>query len=217
MAELSPALNAELGARRVLLFGGVRIELPTRTLTLLDGSGEVPIGPEIFVGRDPVWGVLDTIKGLEDQISDSAPALTVGLIPPADLALSMVMDPALQGSPVTVIVGAIDRATGLPAGEPYVLFAGEIDVTTVKWGAHDRRVEFRVASIAERLFVIEEGRRLSNSFHQLVWPGELGLSFVTGVEEWVPWGQALKVTEPETRTNAQGTGGTGGFSMPRWI
>ena len=54
----------------------------------------------------------------------------------------------------------------------------------------------------------EEGRRLSDAFHQLVWPGEMGLAFVTDVETTVPWGQALDTTVIETRTNLPSMGGS---------
>ena len=84
--------------------------------------------------------------------------------------------------------------------------AGELDVPTVTWDANDRRLEFKATSIAERLFATEEGKRLSDAFHQKVWPGELGLAFVTDVETYVPWGQKLDTSAVETRTNNSSIG-----------
>ena len=204
MAELNPALAAALRGDRPLLFGAVEIALPGYTLRLLDGSGQLMIGGQKFVGRDETYGVLDTIKGLGDSKGDQAPALTLGLIPASDSALGTLLDPAVKGSPVTVMMGVIDIATGLVVPSPYVLFAGELDVPTVTWDANDRRVDYSVTSVAERLFATEEGRRLSDSFHQKVWPGELGLAFVTGVEDTVPWGQALDTGAVEYRSNLPG-------------
>lgn len=207
MTGMDPALAAALAASRPLYFAWVEIQLPAATLRLVDGSAEVPIGGHTFVGRDPAYGVLDSIKGLTDSIGDSAPGVTIGLIPANDTALAALLDPAVQGSPVTLGIGVLDMATGLPIGEPYVLFVGELDVPSVKWAENDRRLEWTAVSIGERLFQIEEGRRLSDAFHQKVWPGELGLAFVTDIETWVPWGQALNTTAVETRTNLPGMGG----------
>lgn len=207
MAELSPALASALRGERPLLCGLVTIGLPGYMLRLLDGSGQLMVGGDLYVGRDATYGVLDTVKGLGDQIGDQAPAVTLGLIPAGDAALSQLVDPAVQGSSVTISMGCVDLATGLVVADPYVLFAGELDVPTVKWSANDRRLEYKVTSVAERLFATEEGRRLSDAFHQKVWPGELGLGFVTDVETYVPWGQKLDTSAIETRTNLPVFGG----------
>ncbi|RZF64271.1 hypothetical protein EWE75_12050 [Sphingomonas populi] len=207
MSELSPQLAAALRGERPLLFGAVEINLPNNyDLLLLDGAGElmIPNSPTTarkFVGRDPVYGVLDTIKGLADALGGTAPSVSLGLIPSATASLAKLVDPAVQGSPVTISMGCIDMWTGLVVPTPYVLFVGELDVPTVNWDSNDRRLEFTVTSIAERLFATEEGLRLSDAFHQHVWPGELGLAFVTAVETYVPWGQKLDTSAIETRTN----------------
>ena len=208
MAELPIGLAAALRADRALMFGSVEIILPGGyALRLLDGSGEVMVGDRKFVGRDPLYGTLDTIKGLAEALNDSAPTVSLGLIPASNTALATLIDPAVQGATCTIAMGCIDPATGSPVSDSYVLFVGELDVPTVTWAANDRRLEYRVASVAERLFMVEEGRRLSDAFHQKVWPGELGLGFVTDVETWVPWGQKLDMTQIQTRTNLPNMGG----------
>ncbi|WP_010186021.1 hypothetical protein [Sphingomonas sp. PAMC 26605] len=206
MSELPPVLAAALRGERPLLFGCVEINLPGYDLMLLDGSGQLMVGNRLFVGRDPTWGVLDTIKGLSDTLDDQAPSISLGLIPSTDVALARLIDPALQGSTVTIAMGCVDMWTGTAVSAPYVLFVGELDVPTVSWDANDRRLEFKATSIAERLFATEEGKRLSDAFHQKVWPGELGLAFVTDVETYVPWGQKLDTSAVETRTNNSSIG-----------
>lgn len=218
MSELDPALLAALQAPRLILFGAVEIVLPDRTVRLLDGAAETRIAGETYTGRDPEWGVLDTIKGLADSNGDTAPAPTLGMIPANDLALSAMLDPALQGCPVTIMIGVLNPASGLPIGQCYAPFIGEIDVATVKWGMNDRRIDFRCVGIGDRLFATEEGRRLSDAFHQQVWPGELGLAFVTDVESKVDWGQASKSSPEAIRSNVGvglgfGGGGFGGGSI----
>ncbi len=205
MAELSPVLAAALRGDRPLLVGIVDIGLSGYDLLLVDGAAELMIGGRKAVGRDPVYGVLDTVKGLADAMGDQAPSVSLGLIPSTDVALAHLLDPAVQGSPVTISVGCVDPWTGLMIGT-YALFTGELDVPIVTWDANERRMEYKVTSIAERLFATEEGIRLSDAFHQAVWPGELGLAFVTDVETIVDWGMKVDNTVVYTRTNIPSMG-----------
>lgn len=206
MSQLSPQLAAALRGERPLLFGAVEINLKTGDdVFLLDGAGELMVGNRKFVGRDPTYGVLDSIKGLADVIGDNSPVLTVTLIPSDTAALASFINPAVQGSQVTVMMGSIDIATGLVI-DTGTLFVGELDVPTIKWGKNDRRLEYRVTGVGERLFQVEEGKRLSDAWHQSVWPGETGMSLVTGVETYVPWGQKLDLTAVETRTDLPSMG-----------
>lgn len=201
---LDPALASALAGTRVTMFGAVEIALPGYDLCLLDGAGVITFGGRTFVGRDPVYGVLDSIKGLADQMSDQAPQVTLGLIPASTAALSTLLDPAAQGSAVTISIGAVDASSGAVVGVPYPLFVGELDVPTLTWDANDRRLEYRIGSYAERLFMVEEGRRLSTAFHQSVWPGELGLDHCTSVEQTIAWGQNVNNTVVYTRSNLPG-------------
>jgi len=200
MAELSSGMQTALAGPRVCLFGAVEIAFPAYTLRLLDGSGELMIGGHKYVGRDATYGVLDTFKGVADVIDDRAPAVTLGLIPASDAAMSALVDPGVQGSEVTIMVGVVNIDTGIVVPDPYMVFVGQIDVPTLTWDEHDRRLEYRIVAEAEQLFMIEEGRRLSDSFHQFVWPGETGLGLVTGIESTIAWGQKT-ATNIEVRSN----------------
>lgn len=215
MSELSPALATALAGDRPLVFGAVRLGLPGGVVRLLDGAGVLTIGSETYTGRDATWGVLDTIKGLSDTTADSAPSVSIGMIPATGLALSTMLDPALQGSTVLVMIGVANPATGALI-DTYTLFSGQLDVPTVTWGANDRRVEFKCSSIAERLFAVEEGLRLSDASHQNFWSGELGLAFVTGVENSVAWGQQLDTSADKIRTDQGGAYGSTADSLGGW-
>lgn len=201
MAELTPALSSALAEDRPLLFGSIEIGLPDYELLLLDGSGEVMIGGRQFVGRDPIYGTIDSISKLADTSGDSAPVLTITLLTASTAALATLASAKMQGSPVYVRMGVIDRFTGLVVPDPYLLFGGELDVPTIKWGANTRRLEYRVTSVFERFFQVDEGRRLAPAFHQWVWPGETGMDAVNDVEQPVPWGQNLPNPWIKQRTN----------------
>lgn len=188
MSELTTELEAAIAADRALIFGAVEINFPDDDLRLLDGSAEVPLFGETFRGRDPTFGTIAAIEPLKDGGGEQAPVVKLTLLPPSDAAAATLASASMQGSRVRMWMGVLDRATGLPVPDPYLAFDGEIDVPTIKWTMRGREVEYRIVSVFERFFELEEGIRLSDAWHQDVWPGELGLAFVTGVAEQVPWG-----------------------------
>jgi hypothetical protein len=188
MSALAPALAAALAAPSPTVFGAVEIALPGYDLRLLDGAGTVSFGGRTFVGRDPVYGTLAAIEDIGDGLADEAPAVGITLLPASDAAAASLAAPTMQGSPVAIWIGAIDRATGAVIPDPYPLFLGELDVPTLRSGANSRSLDYEVVSVAERFFDDDEGARLADGFHRSVWPGEAGFAFVTGVAETVYWG-----------------------------
>ena len=188
MGEMTPALLAALQGDRPLVFGAVEINLPGHDVRLLDGSAEVTIGGNVFRGKDDTFGVLASVKEISDGIGDEAPVMSITLLPPDDSSAVTLASAAMQGSPVRAWLGVLDMGTGLPVPDPLLLFAGEVDVPTIKWTMRGREVEYRCGSVFDRFFDLEEGIRLSDSHHQNIWGGELGLKFVTGVTKAVYWG-----------------------------
>lgn len=205
---LSTAMDTALAGDRVLLFGSVQINLPGYTLRLLDGSGFATFDGGTFVGQDPTFGVLAAISELSDGAGDEAPAIGITILPPNDTAAATLAAAAMQGSVVTVKVGAMDMATGAVIGDPYLLFIGEVDVPELASGPDGRTLEYEVVSVLERLFDDDEGARLVDGFHQSIWPGETGFFDVTGIEATIYWGQ-----EPPRGAISYTGGGNGNFGL----
>ena len=191
MSELSAEMDVAIAADRALVFGAIEINFPGYDLRLLDGAGEVPLFSSVFVGRDATYGTIGSIEPLKDGVGDQAPVVKLTLLPPSDTATATLAAATMQGSRVRMWVGVLNPATGLPVPDPYLVFDGEIDVPTLKWSQGGREIEYRIVSVFERFFELEEGIRLSDSWQQDHWPGELGLAFVTGVAEQVPWGTEI--------------------------
>ncbi|EPR14191.1 hypothetical protein M527_29195 [Sphingobium indicum IP26] len=186
---MDPALKSALAQPSVLLFGALKIELPSYTLRLVDGSATVVIGGETYVGQDPTFGTIAEMSELAEEIGDSAPEITVALFPPDVTATATLSHPNMQGGRATLMVGAVDPISGIAIGTPEILFLGEIDVPTIsvdQQGA--RKVEYTIVSVFERLFEIEEGQRAQNAWHQSIYPGELGLEHMTGTDVNLYWG-----------------------------
>jgi hypothetical protein len=190
MTALTPALDAALRADAPVVFGAVAIDLPGYAVNLLDGAGQLAFGGRTFVGEDATFGVLAAVEPMSDGAGDSAPAIGMTLLPVDGASAAALAAPDMQGSPVTVWLGAVDRATGLPVPEPHLVFLGELDVPTLQAGAGKRSIDYSVVSVFERLFEDDASARLSAGFHRSIFPGEAGLDFVTGVDKPVYWGVA---------------------------
>lgn len=201
-----PVLQAAVEAEVPYLFGAVKIEFPGYTLRLLDGSGEITIDGDLYVGEDDTFGTLDTIDVLTETIGDEAPEIQIGLLPPDGAASAELAAFSMQGSKVTIMLGAYDPASGSVVGTPEVLFYGELDVPTIELGQGSRSVGYTVVSVFERLFEVAEGERASDGFHQSIWPGELGLEFMTGTAKNLYWGSKRPVGQNIGSSNGQALG-----------
>ena len=188
MTGLTPQLDAALRADVAIVFGAVSVALPSTTVNLLDGAGQLSFGGKTYVGEDATFGVLAAVESLSDGLGDSAPALTISLLPASDAAAASLAAPNMQGSPVTVHMGAVDRASGAVIPDPYLLFLGELDVPTLQSGTETRKLDYTVVSVFERLFETDEASRLSPGYHRSIFPNEAGLDMVTGVDQPVYWG-----------------------------
>ena len=211
---MDPALKAALGLPSVLLFGALRIELPDYTLRLLDGSGVAVIAGETYVGQDPTFGTISDIGELAEEMGDSAPEITITLNPPDVSATAVLARSDMQGCRAHLMAGAIDPISGLVIGAPETLFLGEIDVPTIGIDQNGARtLEYSVVGVFERLFEVEEGQRASNGWHQSIWPGELGLEFMTGTDVNLYWG--AKPAAGSTAKKGVSSSASGGSSNLR--
>lgn len=214
MSQLTPAMDAALSADTPLVCGLLKITLPSGALRLMDGSGQLVFGGEVYVGRDPVFGSLASVDAIEDGVGDEAPALSFTLLPGSDASAASLAAPEMQGSPVSLWLAAVDRTTGLVIPDPLLLFTGELDQPTLTVDKGVRELEFECVSGFERLFDNDEGIRLADSWHKGVWPGELGLSNVSGISKTIYWGVEAPVSSISYGGGGGGNAG-GGRYQPR--
>ena len=186
--SLSAGMLSALQGAQALAFMAVEITLPGQTLRLLDGAGEISISGQTFVGGDPTFGVLQAVETFSDGIGNEAPAMRITIIPPTNTASATLASPTAQGGAVRVMVGAANLATGALIADPYLLFVGEIDQGVLNVGKGQRSLVLDCVSAWDRFFEDDEGVRLTHRWHQSVWPGEMGLEFVTEADRQLPWG-----------------------------
>lgn len=188
MTGLSPGLDTALAGAHVLLFVAVEIVLPGATIRLLDGPGNVQIFGNAYAGEDPTYGVLGPVEAISDGTDAEAPRISISLFPPTTAAAVTLAAGNAQGSAVNVYFGALNPATGLVVDDPDLIFVGEIDVPILRVAKGSRVLEYEVASVWDRFFRNDEGARLTDAFHQSIWPGERGFEYVTEVQRQLPWG-----------------------------
>jgi hypothetical protein len=207
MSQFTPQMETALSAPIVSIFGAIEILLPSYTLRLLDGAGVLSFGGRTFVGLDPTFGSIDSIEEISDGGGDDAPAVTLTLNPSSDAAAGVLAAPDMQGSQVSMWIGAFDAATGGVVPDPLLVFLGSVEVPTIKSASDGRQIEFEIVSAFEQFFFDDEGARLSDTFHQSLFPGETGLAGVTGVDKQIYWG----VESPRPSVTYYGGGGGGAF------
>lgn len=203
---LDLAMQDALDGVSALLFVAVLVDLPDAPLCLLDGSGEVTFGDHTFVGGDPDLGVLAGIEKMSQGLGNEAPSLRLTINPPTNAASATLSSPGNQGAAVKVWFGVLGQADGQVIGDPYLLFDGDVDQPILSVGEGSRSLTLECVSAIERAREDDEGVRLNDAFHQSIWPGELGLEFVTEVGHDDPWGR------DEPKPGASRAGGGPGVS-----
>ena len=177
-------LIAELASAApvTVLLISVKID-DTTTIRWTDG-GFVFWGGDLYEART-AFGVVSEIGEISDGIDGEASSSSLTVFPAGDDAFSALIDPAAQGAVVTMSLGAVDFQTGLVIGAPDLLMRCELDVARLT-GTGDALILDCITEEARMLEVNDE-RRLTDSFHRSVWPGELGYANVTGLDTKVYW------------------------------
>lgn len=206
MSGLNPATDAALKQPVAMVGLLVTVELPSVTIRWLFGSGVVSYASQIYQGDHPDYGSIYAIDDLMDGSGEDAPTLTMSISPKSDAAAATLAGAGNQGSPVSLVLAAINPANGLVIGDPYPLFEGEIDVPRVRFSERGYDVEFEVVSALERMFNRYDGARLAPAFHENIWPGEKGFSQLHGAPQAIYW----SMDKPKGAGPSMSNGGLGG-------
>lgn len=148
-----------------------------------DGSGEV----QLYEARDSFYGVMSSIEEIEDGADNQATRCAITIMPPGEQALAHLANPATQGSPVTIHLGAVDRTTGRLMGKPDLLLAAELDVGTLAVGA-SWTLNMECGTEEARALEPNADQRLSDPYHKAIWgQSERGFEHVTNTTRKIHW------------------------------
>lgn len=215
VGHLPVDLGASFDSDRCLPVLLLRVDLPAiAPLLLLYGSGEITWnsgdGAKTYVGTDDRFGVLTALDPPEDAMGDEAPMMSFEIATPSDTAAALLASPLYQNSRVRLWVSGLSDAEPPALLTPYLMFDGLLDRPILGIGKAARSLEFECKTQFELLFSDTEGQRLADASHQAIWPGELGLIYITGIERTILWGPGER---PGGGPNYAGQGGyNGGFN-----
>jgi hypothetical protein len=186
--SLDTAMQTALDGSVVGLFAAVQIVHPMGTAYLLDGSGFLTFFGATWTGGSDIFGSLGALEVISDGSGEEAPSCNLSLLPPNASQMIALVTGSAQGGAVAIYVGCFNPTTGQVIGTPDLRFLGAIDTATVQPNGASSMVVFGLTSAFERFFDTEEAAKLSNSFHQTIWPGELGFQYMTNILSKMPWG-----------------------------
>ena len=189
----------------------VTVTLSGATVRWLDtgGSGFVVWGANTYSAEDATYGALGAIGAVEDGADGQATVCDLTILCDGT-AMALWIDPARQGSRVTIHVGAVNPATGLLIGEPELIFRGELDQPRLAVGRGQTLI-FDCITEEARMLEPNDEQRLTDSFHKSVWPGELGYDKVTELEQTVFW----RADDPRGSIVSGGSSGSGTRGVSR--
>ena len=139
----------------------------------------------VYASEDTTYGWLGGIGAIEDGADGQATVCDLTIICD-ETALALWVDPTVQGSIVTIHLGTLNRDTGRLIGEPNLLFRGELDQPRLSAGAGLTLI-FDCITEEARMLEPNEEQRMTDSFHQSVWPSDLGCEHITDVEKKIYW------------------------------
>ena len=184
---MDSALITALQGQAPTLVHLVTVTLSGATVRWMDtgGSGFVVWGANTYKAEDATYGALGAIGAIEDGADGQATVCDLTIICDGT-AMALWIDPAEQGSLVTVHLGAVTPATGLLIGEPELLFRGELDQPRIAAGKSQTLI-FDCITEEARMLEPNEEQRMTDSFQKSVWPGDLGNEHITDVEKKIYW------------------------------
>lgn len=186
LREIDATLQAALAADRVLPFCLVEALFDSGAFRVWSGLGDLSALGYTWAG---VGSLLD-IGQIEEASDGRAVGLQIGLSGIPSAMVSIALAEEYQGRAARVYLGAFDAATGAIAGEPLLIFAGQVDTMPINSGAETARI---VASIESRMLRLEQAprRRYTAAEQRAAHPGDGGLDHVTAIQDiQIVWGQA---------------------------
>lgn len=202
--------------RRVGFVGLIQIDFPIGTVRLSE-AGFINWDGDVFRSSDDTFGVVGGVGQLSEGVGEEIPVFDLELLPPGSTSPAELSQPGYQTSPVNFWLAEYDPSTGLIVGEPDLQFSGQIDQTTLEFGADRRLLTMSIVSGTAQLLERSIGNALTSSWHKSIWPGETGHDQATGLGLAIAWG----VEGPGARAGGSFgvPGGGGGYFNPdvNWL
>jgi hypothetical protein len=187
--SLSAGMVTEVSASQLspILLASFSFSTPVR---LWSGYGTITVGSVTYLGS----GSLGTISPVEETTDLAARGINFQLSGVPTALVAVALSENYQGKACSVLFGALD-ATGALVSSPVTIFAGRMDVMSINDDGQNATI---IMTAENKLVDFRRPRevRYTQEEQQNLYPGDLGLEFVTAIQEkQIYWGNA-KLASP---------------------
>jgi len=164
----------------------VQMQFNSGTVYLWTGYGSVAWNGQTWQGL----GSLISLGIVEDGSTMEARGMSVIVSGFDPVLLPDVLSEVTLGSPVTIYIGVLS-GPGAVLADPVILYSGGMDQPVLDIDATRATLSIAVENFLSQMNVAID-RRYSQDDQAMGWPGDLGFSFVTGLQEndTLFWGQS---------------------------
>jgi hypothetical protein len=165
-----------------ILLASFSFSTPVR---LWSGYGTITVGSVTYLGS----GSLGTISPVEETTDLAARGINFQLSGVPTALVAVALSENYQGKECSVLFGALDP-TGALVSSPVTIFAGRMDVMSINDDGQNATI---IMSAENKLVDFRRPRevRYTHEEQQNLYPGDLGLEFVTAIQEkQIYWGNA---------------------------
>lgn len=178
--SMTGAVQTELDAGSVRPIFLIDADFSLGHIRFWSGVGPLTWNSVVFTGS----GDLINMSAAKESSGLVANGISVSLsgIPSSLIATALVDFPNSQGRSFTCYFGFLTSA-GVPIVDPFVLWAGRMDTMVIDEGVETATITVNCESRAIA-FRRSNVFRLTNEQQQLSYPGDRGLEFVAGLQEF---------------------------------
>jgi hypothetical protein len=182
--QLTTAMLAAVTARTVRPFFMVSLNFASGQVNLWSGVGSFTWNGMVFTGA----GSLGNIDQIAETSDGSAAGIKLGLSGVPTTLIALAVEEQYQGGLAQIWLGCFDMNTSALVADPYMLFAGSMDVMTISDGTKAATITL---SCENRLIELDRPRerRFSNFDQNIDFPGDTGLQYVNSLQDLqIFWG-----------------------------
>ena len=181
--DLTAAVKAEIGKRRVSPIILVRIDFNTGTVRVWSGIGDLLWNGDTYNGV----GDLGSIGRPRETTEIQAEGISFELSGIPSSNLSLALQEARRNKPAKAWLGFMDDQGNVIA-DPFMLFSGRVDSAEIEEGGETATVRVIAESILARLQTPNE-RRYTDEDQKIDYPADKGLEFVASLQDkQLVWG-----------------------------
>jgi len=165
----------------------------------LDGPVRVWSGYGPIVWHDQTWngiGTLLQVSSIEEGFDVNARGIALTLSGFDANLLAEALGQVQQGLPVVVYTGAFyNGSPGVVISDPLISWAGQMDQPVIDVMNTTATISLSCENILVEMNKAVD-RRYTNEDQQRDWPGDAGMSFVSGIQDkTIYWGRMPKVSQ----------------------